>query len=292
MKRLHILSSRIIAASLFAAVPTFGAVFFETFDYYGAPPVINNDATNLNGSKFQVGSWSGGATGGGPLPDGQSSAYAPQVIESQEGSIIFDRPQADAFIRADFSRPLIKDGTQFDFDVALSRAIGNHNKDVEIVGLDASDNEAFRLVVSADSTTTGERYRLGYYQESGGALSWDFPGAADADVDISPGTGGGYNPSFSTVSVGFSPAGYTVSFARSNAWVSDPLGFYEAVGDLVAVEFRLQGSTNNGLNSGIFFDNLYAGAKQVPEPSTTALLLIGVLGLRYGRKLFRSGTPE
>ena len=118
----------ITAATLMLAASTSqAAVFFETFDY-PAPPTVGTDAANLNGSNFQEGSWSG------TLPPGVSSPGAPELILQQQGSIHIDRPNADAFIRGDFARPLPLEGTQINYDFALSRTQGDHNKDVELGG--------------------------------------------------------------------------------------------------------------------------------------------------------------
>ena len=271
----------IAAATLMLAASTSqAAVFFETFDY-PAPPVVGTDAANLNGSNFQEGAWSG------TLPPGQSSPAAPELIDQQQGSIHIDRATADAFIRGNFARPLPQEGTQINYDFALSRTIGDHDKDVELVGLDAGGNEAFRLVMSADNNGAGDVRRIGYYADGTPTITWDLPGAAEPNGYIAGGTGGAYNPNFGSISVNLTPAGFTIGYNRATSFVSSVIPYREAAGDLTAIEFHFQGSTNNNDNSGFFLDNIYAGAKQVPEPSTAALLIFGVIGLRYGRKFVK-----
>jgi hypothetical protein len=290
IKTTHLLGSIALTASLLVANAS-AAVFFETFDYYGAPPVIGTDAANLNGSKFQVGSWSG------TLPAGHGSAPgSPEVVRLQQGSIEIDRPVADAFIRGDFSRPMVKDGTQLNFDYATARAGNTNGKDVDIVGLDASGNEAFHFVMGADNNGGGPTAirRMGFYTDNNATFSLAFPDATPANGDLSPATGNSYNPDFARIGLIFTPAGYSVSFARANAWSSSIIPYNNAaVGDITAIEFRFQGDpSDTNEQSGFFIDNFYAGAKQVPEPSTATLLLVGVLGLRYGRKLFRPKTTS
>ena len=83
------------------------------------------------------------------------------------------------------------------------------------------------------------------------------------------------------------PAGFSIGYNRATSFVSTIIPYREAAGDLTAIQFDFQGSTNNGQNSGFFLDNIYAGAKQVPEPSTAAMLIFGIIGLRYSRKLMQ-----
>ena len=270
-----------LALSAITPISSMGAVFFETFDY-PSPPTVGTDAANLNGSNFQEGSWSG------TLPAGIASPAAPELIDQQQGSIHLDRPTANAFIRGDFARPLPLEGTQINYDFALSRTQGNHNKDIELVGLDAGGNEAFRLVMSADNTAAqNDARRLGYYADGTSTITWDLPGAAEGNNYIAGGTGGAYSPNFGAISVNLTPAGYTVGYTRATSFVSSVIPYREATGDLTAIQFHFLGGGNNGIRSGFFLDNIYAGAKQVPEPSTAAMLIFGVIGLRYSRKLMQ-----
>ena len=276
------------ATTMSLASASMAAVFFETFDYGAVKPTVGTDAANLNGSFFQEGTW---ATSSPALPGASNSPASPELIDVQQGSIHVDRPDADAFIRGDFARPMGLDGTVVDFDFALSRTAGNHLKDVEVVGLDAGGNEAFRLVMSADNTAAqNDARRVGYYTGGGTLLNWDIPDAGDANGDIAPGTGGPYSPAFSSIGLRFSPDGYTIGFARANSYRFFLISYNEATGDLVAIEFHFQGDPTGNNNSGFFLDNIYAGARLVPEPSTATLLILGVIGVRYGRKAFRSNT--
>ena len=267
------------------AVSARAAVFNEYFDY-SSTPTVGTDAANMNGSQGQVGTWSNAS-----LPTAANSPAAPELVSFQQQIALIDRPTADAFIRGNFARPLPLNGTQVNYDFGLSRTITDHRKDVEMVGLDASGNEAFRLVMSAgnnNSLIPGEVRRLGYYTGAGATLNWDFPGASDSNNDIGPGTAGSFPPSWSRIVLNLETDGYTVSHARATSWTSAVLPYNEAAGDLVAIQFEFQGAPGSlDDRSGFFIDNLYAGAKSVPEPSTATLLLLGVVGVRYGRKFLK-----
>ena len=282
-------TNRIVAlatAGIVIASSAQAAVFLETFDYNPTPPTVGTDASNMNGSVGQRGTWSNAS-----LPTGASSPAAPELVDFQQGVARIDRPTADSFIRGNFTRPLPLDGTQVNWDFAFSRTVSDHRKDVAVVGLDAGGNEAFRLVMSAGNNNTsipGQVRRLGYYTNDGATLNWDFPGASDSNGDIAGGTGNNFSPNFSAMTVNLSPAGYSVGFKRANIWNSSLLPYNSTAGDLVAIEFEFQGSpTSNQDRSGFFIDNLYAGARSVPEPSTATLLLLGVVGVRYGRRFLK-----
>jgi len=257
----------------FAAGAT--VVFQSGFEYSSGAPVVGTNAANLNGADSQIGSFSGtipnnlvsfeNANGGWMLQDGHSDGAG---------------ATSDWTIRADFSSTIALDGSSASFDYGTRRTItGNRNKDNTIRGFDSSDNEVFRLIVTAAAPSNIGVLRLGYWD--GGAIVWNLPGAADAEGDF-PSTITGPNTS---LDLSFGATGFTISYigpGTNSPWSTSEIS-YLAGSDLAYLTFSGKGGSTDNNRSGFYLDNIAVSA--IPEPGMASLLLgFGALAMLARRK--------
>jgi hypothetical protein len=253
-------------------------VFSTGFEYAGGAPAVGTDAANLNGADGQIGAFSGtiqdimsftGANGGALLADGNSGAPGAAAT-------------SDWMFTANLTDTIFLAGTTLSFDYGTRRSAGNHQKDSNIVGFDSSNTEVFRLRVSAVSATggiAGERLRVGYV-DGASAVTWDLPGASDADNDL-PFTATGPN---GTISLSLTATGFMASLSGGlNSYTTSEIAF-NGGSNLAYLQFEGQGGGNNNLRSGYYLDDITVTGTVVPEPSSALLLPLGAFGVVVRRR--------
>jgi hypothetical protein len=155
------------------------------------------------------------------------------------------------------------------FDYGYISTDGSSDRLTYLTGRDAANNRLFQIGFVNESIPGGQ---VGYFTQGG---AWTLIGSAG---DIIGNNNTYWNSSLmNRVSIEIGAAGYDI--VVDSATLASGLAFRDAAaGGLSTIEF----STNGQRFTGGAFDNMLVS--QIPEPSTTALLGLGMGCLLLGRR--------
>jgi uncharacterized protein (TIGR03382 family) len=289
----HVLSAvtaLVLAFAAVAATASADTVFQAGFEYSPAEPTVGANAANLNtGMTGLIGSFSG------TLPAGSGGDGGSELVTFDDGPsstrvMKLDRGVSDGTLTANLASSILVDGATVSFQVATRRTVGpGFNKDYEIIGFDASNQQAFHLRVKAASdlarlaTITGgstETYDL--------IAAWGGIGAdANSDLPFTNVDPTGSNE-LATITLALGATGYTIDFVRdTRAYTTGLVPYNGAAANLTHIEFQFQGDpTSPNDQTGFFLDNLTVnGATIIPTPAAlpAGLMMLGAVLMRRRR---------
>ena len=305
---MRITLAALILAGLAGELAAQGVAFRTRFEYTGgvsAEPTIGLDAANLNGANGQIGTFSGDLPfGDGNNPDPQFMGLQTHGGPNQSSRILLaDRPLADGSFFANLVAPISVDRAKVSVEVGTRRSAGDlqtaHEKDYDIVGLDGSGNESFRLRVSAHSgDLTGEVARLGVVSDNGSTVTWDLPTVVGDDADGDLTSDRFRRGNIAAIDLKLESDGFTVMFENfrvnnagddlSNSYTTAKLPYNGPATELSRIEFTYAGAflvngidqdDDSSFQSGYALDNIVVG---VPEPVAGALVVFAAGAMLLG----------
>lgn len=270
-----------------------GATVFSAGFEYTTAPTVNTNAANIDiGMTGLVGTFSG------TLPTARSDSagagtsqlvtFPAGTVNTANHALLLDRPTASGTLTANLTGAVALASTTVSFDIGSRRlaAAGQPTgKDYDIIGLDASGNEAFHLRVLAGPTSpSGERLAA---VTGGGTLTSDLATTSGSDAfgDL-PAVG---NPDkMASISLSLQATGYVIQFSNpnvSNSYTTDLIAYNGSATTLSKIEFQFDGSTVAldsfaNQSSGFYLDNLVVTAVPTPAALPAGLALLGVTTLR------------